>query len=146
MIKRTINYTDFDGNKREEVAYFNMTRTELLAYSFDLPDDLSDELKDPDKAKIEEMSARLLEKMGRKGIFNFVKDFVFRAYGQKSPDGRRFIKSEALSTEFTQTLAYDEFMIDLFSDDGTKASEFINGLIPAEMATEIAPNIPKVVK
>lgn len=146
MIKRTINFTDFDGNKQEEVAYFNMTRTELLAYSFDLPDDLTEELKDPEKVNFEEVGARLIDKMGRAGIFNFVKDLVFRAYGMKSEDGRRFIKSEQLSTEFTQTLAYDEFIIDLFSGDGSKASEFINGLIPAEMANKIAPNTIKTVK
>lgn len=146
MIKRTINYTDFDGNKRTEVAYFNMTRTELLAYSFDLPEDLAEEFKDTDKTKIEEMSTRLVEKMGRAGIFNFVKDFVRHSYGVKSSDGRRFIKNEELVTEFMQTLAYDEFMIDLFSGDGTKASEFINGLIPSEMATEITSNISKEIK
>lgn len=146
MIKRTINYTDFDGNQREEVAYFNMTRTELMAYSFDLPSDLTEELKDPDKVNIEEVGARLLEKMGNSGVFEFVKDLVFRAYGIKSEDGRRFIKSEQLSTEFTQTLAYDEFIIDLFSGDGMKASEFINGLIPADMANKIAPNAIKAIK
>lgn len=137
MIKRTINYTDFDGNQREEVVYFNMTRTELMAYSFNLPGDLTEELKDPEKVNVEEVGAKLLEKMGQSGIFEFVKDLVFRAYGEKSEDGRRFIKSEQLSTEFTQTLAYDEFIMDLFSGDGTKASEFINGLIPADMASKL---------
>lgn len=145
MIKRTINYTDFDGNKKEEVAYFNMTRTELIAYSFDLPEDLTEELKDPSKVNIEEVSTRLFDKLGKSGIFEFVKNLVFKSYGIKSEDGRRFIKSKELSTEFTQTMAYDEFIMDLFSGDGSKASEFINGLIPADMANKIAPNAAKAV-
>lgn len=145
MIKKTIKYTDFDGNEREEVAYFNMTRTELIAYSFDLPDDFAKEMEKPNEVNTEEVGARLFEKMGKSGIFEFVKNLVFKAYGIKSEDGRRFIKSEELSTEFTQTLAYDEFIIDLFSDD-RKASDFIMGIIPADMANKIPSSAVKAVK
>lgn len=143
MIKRTINYTDFDGNQRTEDAYFNMTRTELLAFSFDIPDDVTNAVN-ANNVDIEAAGAKLLEKLGKSGIFNFVKDLVFKAYGKKSEDGRRFIKSNEFSTEFTQTLAYDEFMIDLFSDD-KKATEFINGIIPAEMAEKIQTGSIKVI-
>lgn len=139
MIKRTINYIDFDGNQRTEDAYFNMTRSELIAFSFDMPDAITDAAKNADNVDLEEAGVKLVEKMGTSGIFNFVKDLVFKAYGKKSPDGRRFIKSNEMSTEFTQTLAYDEFLIDLFSDD-KKAAEFINGIIPADMAKQISTN------
>lgn len=139
MIKRTINYIDFDGNHRSEDAYFNMTRTELIAFSFDMPAEITNSAIDPKNVDLEAAGAKLVEKLGNSGIFNFVQDLVFKAYGKKSEDGRRFIKSEELSTEFTQTLAYDEFIIDLFSDE-KKATEFINGIIPAEMAKQIAAN------
>lgn len=139
MIKRTINYTDFDGNQRSEDAYFNMTRTELIAFSFDMPSEITNSGIDPKNVDIEAAGAKLVEKLGNSGIFKFVQDLVFKSYGKKSEDGRRFIKSEALSTEFTQTLAYDEFIIDLFSDE-KKATEFVNGIIPAEMAKQIALN------
>lgn len=139
MIKRTINYTDFDGNQRSEDAYFNMTRTELIAFSFDMPNEVTNSIDDPKNVDIEAAGAKLVEKLGNSGIFNFVLDLVFKSYGKKSEDGRRFIKSEELSTEFTQTLAYDEFIVDLFSDE-KKATEFINGIIPAEMAKRISAN------
>lgn len=139
MIKKTITYTDFDGNQRMEDAYFNMTRTELIAFSFDMPNEVSESIDDPNNMDIEAAGAKLVEKLGNSGIFNFVKDLIFKSYGKKSEDGRRFIKSEQLSTEFTQTLAYDEFVIDLFSDE-KKATEFINGIIPAEMAKRISAN------
>lgn len=129
MIKHTIKYTDFDGKECEEVAYFNMNRTELVSFVLGLPDDLTDELKNPNEANVEKIGALMLEKLGRSGIFDFVKDLVSKAYGVKSADGRRFIKSEQLSTEFTQTLAYDEFIMDLFSDD-EKVNNFIQSLIP----------------
>lgn len=139
MIKRTINYIDFDGNQRTEDAYFNMTRSELIAFSFDMPEAVTDAARNADETNLEAAGTKLVEKMGTSGIFNFVKDLVFKSYGKKSEDGRRFIKNEQMATEFTQTLAYDEFLIDLFSDD-KKAAEFINGIIPADMAKQISAN------
>lgn len=149
MIKRTINYIDFDGNSRTEDAYFNMTRSELIAFSFDMPEAITDAAKNTNIANnvdLEAAGAKLVDRLGKSGIFNFVKDLVFRSYGKKSDDGRRFIKSNEMATEFTQTLAYDEFLIDLFSDD-KKASDFINGLIPSEMSKQISTNnITKLVE
>ena len=147
MIKRTINYIDFDGNRRTEDAYFNMTKSELIAFSFDMPDVITDTAENAtNNVDLEEAGTKLIEKLGTSGIFKFVTDLVFRSYGKKSDDGRRFIKSKELSTEFTQTLAYDEFIMDLFSDD-KKASEFINGIIPSDIAKKIeASNITPIGK
>lgn len=144
MIKRTITYTDFDGNSRTEDMYFNMTRSELVEFTFTMPDEMTSVMKNPETVDLEETGAKLAEKMGNSGIFNFIKDLVFKAYGVKSEDGRRFIKSEELSTEFTQTLAYDQFLMDLFSDD-IKATEFINGIIPASIAEKMPSNVIKAV-
>jgi hypothetical protein len=135
MIKRTVTYYDFDGNKRTEDLYFNMTKSELIEFSFGLPEDMTDAVKSPDDID-NETAKKLIEKLGNSGIFNFVKDLVVKSYGVKSSDGRRFIKDEQTTREFTQTLAYDEFIMDLFSDD-KKASSFINGIIPADMAKQI---------
>ena len=135
MIKKTIDYIDFDGNPRTEVAYFNMTKTELIKFSYGIRD-LTDEVKNPDEIDIEEAGTKLIEKIGELGLFKFVEDLVFKSYGQKSEDGRRFIKSDELSTEFTQTLAYDQFIIDLFSSN-EKANDFINGIIPADVAEKM---------
>lgn len=145
MIKKTITYTDFDGNKRTEDAYFNMTKSELLEFSFTVPDTMSDAVTDPEHVDVEEAGKKLIEKIGNIGILNFVKDLVFKAYGVKSEDGRRFIKNEQLSIEFTQTLAYDEFLMELFSD-AAKANEFINAVIPAEVVKQIPATTIKAVK
>lgn len=50
-------------------------------------------------------------------------------YGEKSPDGKRFVKSEELSTAFSQTEAYSQLYMEL-ATDADKAAEFINGVIP----------------
>ena len=145
MIKKTITYTDFDGNTRTEDLYFNMTKSELLEFSFNIPDTMSDAIPDPSNVDVEEAGKKLVEKLGNEGIYNFVKGLVFKAYGVKSEDGRRFVKSEQLSTEFTQTIAYDEFLMGLFSD-AEKANEFINAVVPADVAKQINTNTMKVVK
>ena len=137
MLKKTITYFDFDGNKRTEDLYFNMTRSELIEFSFGLPDikeNVSDKIT---KKDAEELGKKMVEKMGGEGMYKFVKDLIFKSYGVKSEDGRRFVKNEQLSVEFTQTLAYDELLMDIFSSN-EKANEFLNGVIPPEMANQVS--------
>lgn len=139
MLKKTITYIDFDGNNRTEDLYFNMTRNELIEFSFGLPDlkeNVSDKIT---KQDAEELGAKMVEKMGGEGMYKFVKDLIFKAYGIKSEDGRRFIKNEALSIEFTQTMAYDELLMDIFSSN-EKANEFLNGIIPPQLANQVSMN------
>lgn len=140
MLKKTITYIDFDGNQRTEDLYFNMTRNELVKFSFGLPE-LTENVPDKiTKKDAEELGAKMIEKMGAEGLYTFVENLIFKAYGIKSEDGRRFIKSEQLSTEFTQTMAYDELLTDIFSTD-EKATEFLNAIIPSEMAKQVSMNV-----
>ena len=41
------------------------------------------------------------------------KDLILKAYGEKSADGRRFIKSKELSEAFSQTEAYSILYMNL---------------------------------
>lgn len=135
MIKKTVTYTDFDGNERTEDLYFNLTKNEMLEMAFEMPEVTDTVGTDPDNVDVDAASRMLVEKLGNAGIVKFIKDLVFKAYGVKSEDGRRFIKSPELSTEFTQTMAYDEFIMSLLSND-EDASEFVKGVIPANMAQQ----------
>lgn len=137
MITRTVTYTDYDGNTRKEKLYFNLTQFEATEIAVELPDGVTEELKNEDGDDQTTVAVHLIEKLGNKGVMDFIKKMVLKSYGVKSPDGRRFIKSEELTTEFTQTPAFSEFMIKLMTDDN-EASSFINGVIPAELAAKIA--------
>lgn len=131
MLKKTVNYVDFDGNERTEDLYFNLTRTELVEMSMDLPDGFSESFgNDPSKIDENAAAAKLVETLGNKGIFDFVKQLLLKAYGIKSPDGRKFEKSKEISEDFAQTLAFDTILMDLMSDD-KEAANFINNIIPA---------------
>lgn len=133
MIKKTVNYVDFDGNARTEVLHFNLTKTELVEIAMDLPDGLSESIgNDPNKIDEKTAISKVMESLGNKGILDFIKKLVLKSYGIKSPDGRRFEKSEEISREFSQTLAFDNVIMELMTGDNA-AVNFMNGLIPTDV-------------
>ena len=134
MIKKTVTYEDFDGNQRTEDLYFNLTKFEATEFALDLPDEITSEVEKEgaDAGNMESVS-RIVQKLGGKGIIDFIRKLVLKSYGIKSEDGRRFEKSEKISTEFSQTMAFDNLMMELLTDDDA-ASKFINGVIPSDLA------------
>lgn len=132
MLKKTITYKDFDNNERTETHFFNLTKTELAEIALDLPDGIVDE-----STEVSEQAAMaIVEKLGGDGVFKFIKKLLLKSYGIKSPDGRRFEKSEEISKEFSETLAFDTIFMELMSDDQA-AANFVNQLIPSELINSI---------
>lgn len=119
MLIKTIPYVDYNGNKREEDFYFNLTETELAEMQMEVTGGLTTMLQAIIKAQDIPTIAKLF------------KQIVLKSYGKKSQDGRQFIKSEELSREFSQTEAYNILYMEL-SQDAEKASDFITGIIPAK--------------
>lgn len=121
MVKKTITYTDFDGNKRTEDFFFNLTKAEVL------------EMELSTSGGMTEMINRIVSAQDGPAIVKVFKDLILKAYGEKSPDGKYFTKSAELSTAFSQTNAYSELFMELASDPDAGA-DFINRLVP---------NVPK---
>lgn len=117
MLKETIKYTDYNGLEREEDHYFNLTEAEII----DMDMNMSGGLRAMLEAAISAQDAKTL--------YTVFKDILFKSYGRKSIDGRRFEKSEELSTEFMQTEAYNVLIKRLLKDD-VKAADFIKGILP----------------
>lgn len=136
MITRTIEYTDYNGMQRKEKFYFDLSEFEATEIAMELPDGIVEELSEDDTDNKQQTAIHLIEKLGNKGVMDFIKKIVLKSYGIKAPDGKRFIKSEELSTEFSQTPAFSNFMMRLMRDDN-EASRFINGVIPADLAAKI---------
>lgn len=137
MLKKTVTYTDFDGNERIETLHFNLTQTELIDMAMGLPGDVTETLgDDPSKIDPETAGIALMNKLGGQGIINFIKELVLKSYGEKSEDGRRFIKDETITKEFSQTLAYDAIIMEFMTDD-VAAAEFINKIIPASVLDKL---------
>lgn len=123
MLVKRINYTDYNGNQRSEDFYFNLNKGEIFNLQFGTEGGL-------DKA-----IQKIIQTEDTPKIVKIFQDVILNAYGVKSDDGRRFIKSEELSTEFKQTEAYSELLMELVSDE-KKAADFINALMPKDLAEE----------
>lgn len=120
MLKKTINYVDYDGNEREEDFYFNLTKAELMEMSLSTSGGLDKYIERITKAQD---TAKLIE---------LFKDIIIKSYGVKSDDGKRFIKNPELTEEFTQTEAYSDLFTTLATDEN-EAAAFINGIMPKEL-------------
>jgi hypothetical protein len=123
MLKKTISYVDYDGNSRTEDFYFNLTKAEVIEMELSMGGGLS---KTINKIVTEQDNKRLVE------IF---KDMVLKAYGEKSLDGKRFVKSQELRDAFSQTEAYSELFMEL-ATNANAASAFINGIVPVTQKTQ----------
>lgn len=118
MLKKTIKYTDYFGNEREEVFCFNLSQSEIAEIQWEA-----------DGGDLEAMLNRIVRETDTKRLKDMFKEIILRSYGEISPDGRRFVKSDEISTSFYQTEAYSNLFIELLQDTD-KLTEFINGIIP----------------
>lgn len=126
MLKKTITYTDYNGDVRTEDFYFNLTRAEIV------------ELEVSEEGGYAEQLQKIGESSNAKAIMAAFKDLILKAYGVRSDDGRRFIKSPQLSEEFVQTEAYSKLFFELVTD-ADQAVRFAKGVLPADL--EVAPPV-----
>ena len=117
MLKKTIKYTDYDGNEREEDFYFNLTRAECVKLQLGTDGGLEKALR------------KIVAEQDVPKIIPIFEKIILGAYGEKSPDGKRFMKSQELSDAFSQTEAYSDLFMELLSNPD-EAAAFVNGIIP----------------
>lgn len=120
MLTKTITYTDYNGTERTEKFYFNLSKAELM------------EMELTTAGGYGEMLQNIVNAQDGPTLIKIFKELVLKAYGQKSADGKRFIKSEELSTAFAQTEAYSILFMELATDPEA-AAKFVNGIIPADI-------------
>lgn len=117
MLKKTITYTDYNGVERTEDFYFNLTKAELMEMEIGTTGGMADMIK------------RIVDAKDAPAIIKIFKELVLKAYGEKSADGKRFVKSEEISNGFAQTEAYSQLFMEL-ATDADAAAAFVNGIIP----------------
>lgn len=125
MLKKTITYNDYNGTERTEDFYFNLSKAEVM------------EMEMSTAGGLAEMIKNVVAKQDAPSIIKIFKDLILKAYGEKSADGKRFIKSEELSLAFSQTEAYSILFTELATDDKAAAA-FVNGIVPTEMSKKAA--------
>lgn len=126
MLKKTITYTDFNGIQQVEDHYFNLSKAEIVKM------DLVERVREGEDSTTGGFAERL-QKIGRSGtgkeIIETFEEFLEAAYGRKSDDGRRFMKSPELFKEFRETGAYDALFMELMTDPNATAA-FVNAVMP----------------
>ena len=120
MLEKTIIYKDYNGVERTETHYFNLSTAEVT------------KMETSTSGGFAQMIHKIIETKDIPSLVKIFDDLILKSYGEKSPDGRRFIKSEELSTAFSQTEAYTTLFMELISDSG-KAAEFVNGILPNDL-------------
>lgn len=120
MLKKLIEYTDYNGKKRKENFYFSLNKAELM------------EMELGTVGGMQNLIQLIIDKQDIPEIIKAFKMIILKSYGEKSADGVRFIKSDELSTAFSQTEAYANLYMELISD-AEAAAAFINGIVPADL-------------
>lgn len=117
MLKKTITYRDYNDVERTEDFYFNLTKAEIM------------EMELGTTGGFTEMIQKIIDTQDIPQIAKIFKELVLKAYGEKSPDGKRFIKNQELRDGFAQTEAYSDLFMEL-ATNADAASTFVNGIIP----------------
>ena len=125
MFKKTIEYEDYEGNQRKEDFYFNLSKAELVDF-----------LTTSGGYTIDKVLERLIKTDNQKEVMQIFKDLIYKSYGEKSLDGRRFVKSKEVKDNFIETEAYSVLYMELISD-AKKAADFIKAIIPKDYAEGI---------
>ena len=123
MLTKTFTYEDYNGVERTETHYFNLTKSELMEMELSTTGGYVD------------MINRIKDAQDGPAIMGEFKKLILKAYGIKSPDGKRIIKGKQISEEFEQTPVYDMLFMELLTD-AEKAAAFINGIVPKELVAK----------
>ena len=125
MIKRTIVYTDYNGEPQKMVAYFNLNKAELAEVSVS------------EEGNYVNVVDQIINEKDNQKLLELFKKLILMSYGKKSPDGQRFIKTQEMRDEFEQTEAFVELFMELMTNEDAAAA-FAKGILPKDLQREVA--------
>lgn len=120
MFKKTITYTDYNGEQRTEDFYFNLSKAELL------------EMQLSTKGGLQGFLEKIIQTQDQPELIKVFKEIILKSYGEKTLDGKSFMKSDEIRAKFECSEAYSELFMELATDSNF-AAEFINALLPADL-------------
>jgi hypothetical protein len=129
MFKKTVTYEDYNGEEQTEDFYFNLNKVEVmeLEYSLGPGESLTNSF----------MTIARAEDYGT--ILSIIKKILLMSYGEKSPDGKRFIKNDELRTAFEQSAAFETIFWDFGTNEESFADFFV-GVLPNSTKAELGDN------
>lgn len=131
MIKLTIKYTDFNDNEVEEDVYFHFSQDEMFDYIRENREYIAGEV------------SNALTTEDYIETYKAVRDLVVAAYGERSKDGRRFVKNEETKLNFVETPRLDVVLEQILESDETM-KRFINGILPPKMRDVVLKEVERL--
>lgn len=126
MLEKKIKYTDYNDVEREETFYFHISKADMSRKEFTTEGGYSNFLQ------------RIVDEKDSTKLYKLFEEIIEMSYGEKSADGKRFIRErdgESLFKQFQETPAYDVLIMELF--DPKKAAEFVKGIFPKDIAQQV---------
>ena len=111
MLIKRIGYDTYNGDHLEENFYFNLTKTEAMT------------LQVSKEGGFEQYLRNIIDAHSGKEIMDTVRNIILLAYGEKSPDGKRLMKSQEIRDNFECSPAYDELFTELMSEEGKETED-----------------------
>lgn len=124
MLKRSITYTDYNGEVQTEDFYFNLSKADLAEMELSTPGGM-----------VSFLNQIVSDKDGATIIKTF-KMFIGKSIGIRSDDGRRFMRSDEITNNFLSSAAYEELFMELVTN-ANAGVEFITGIIPNDLSRGI---------
>jgi hypothetical protein len=118
MLKYDVTYNDFEGKERTESFYFNLMEPEIVEL----------EAEYASSGGLENFLKNIDPQNRPKEVVDLFKTMLLNAYGEKSADGRFFLKKKEVVENFSQSAAYGALFMELLQDQD-KAAAFFTGLI-----------------
>ena len=138
MLKKTITFTDYDGNEQSVEAYFNLTRTECIDLNLEY------EAEGGMIGKLKKMInvQKKGDEIPQKPAVDFVRLLIDRSYGiRPKDDPTLFLKEDEngvpVIRKFRQSLAYHTYVYDLLSGKES-LDEFASNVMPKISDAEMA--------
>jgi len=125
VLRKSITYTNFNEEEVTEDFFFHLSKAEIVELEMSEAGGLSEALKE------------IVASEDGKAIIAHFKKIILDSYGQRSADGKRFVKNTKIREEFESSEAYSVLFMELCTN-AASATEFVNGIIPKGMADEAA--------
>ena len=119
MLKKRIKYTDYNDVEREEDFYFNLTQAEVMEMEMSTTGGLAEQI------------TKIIDAQDNPTIIKLFKDLILKSYGEKSADGKRFVKNDEIRAAFSETEAFSKLFIEL-ATSVESATAFVNGITPQQ--------------
>lgn len=132
MIKKTLQYHDFEGDLRTDDFYFSLNQVQFARINRLFPNGLKEYMQ------------KIIKDKDADELFRVIDILVSEAYGERQ--GSNFVKvapnGQKLSDFFTNTEAYDNLLEELMKDD-TSLINFLTGCLGRDAQEKVRAEMEK---